>query len=56
MIAHWGTALKVGFTGRTRGLYWWDPVAWWARREVERAEERSCDAWVLWSLPTAAGA
>ena len=27
------------------GLYWWDPVAWWARREVERAEERCCDAW-----------
>jgi membrane fusion protein, multidrug efflux system len=38
------------------GLYWWDPVAWWARREVERAEERCCDAWVLWALPTAAGA
>src|SRR5262249_48329012 len=27
-----------------------------ARREVERAEERCCDAWVLWALPTAAGA
>ncbi len=38
------------------GLYWWDPVAWWARREVERAEERCCDALVLWALPTAAGA
>ena len=38
------------------GLYWWDPVAWWARREVERAEERCCDAWVLWALPNAAGA
>jgi RND family efflux transporter MFP subunit len=38
------------------GLYWWDPVAWWARREVERAEERCCDAWVLWALPTSAGA
>jgi RND family efflux transporter MFP subunit len=38
------------------GLYWWDPVAWWARREVERAEERCCDAWVLWALPGAAGA
>jgi RND family efflux transporter MFP subunit len=37
-------------------LYWWDPVAWWARREVERAEERCCDAWVLWALPAAAGA
>ncbi len=31
------------------GLYWWDPVAWWVRREVERAEERCCDAWVLWA-------
>jgi RND family efflux transporter MFP subunit len=38
------------------GLYWWDPVAWWARREVERAEERCCDAWVLWALPSAGGA
>jgi RND family efflux transporter MFP subunit len=38
------------------GLYWWDPVAWWARREVELAEERCCDAWVLWALPKAAGA
>ncbi len=38
------------------GLYWWDPVAWWARREVERAEERCCDALVLWALPAAAGA
>ena len=38
------------------GLYWWDPVAWWAHREVERAEERCCDAWVLWALPAAAEA
>jgi RND family efflux transporter MFP subunit len=38
------------------GLYWWNPVAWWARREVERAEERCCDAWVLWALPAAAEA
>jgi RND family efflux transporter MFP subunit len=38
------------------GLYWWDPIAWWARREVEQAEERCCDAWVLWALPAAAAA
>ena len=37
------------------GLYWWDPVAWWARRQIEKAEESSCDAWVLWSQPEAAG-
>jgi bla regulator protein BlaR1 len=38
------------------GLYWWHPVAWWARREVGRAEEECCDAWVVWALPAAAGA
>jgi RND family efflux transporter MFP subunit len=38
------------------GLYWWDPIAWWARREVGRAEEHCCDAWVLWAMPAAAGA
>jgi RND family efflux transporter MFP subunit len=36
------------------GLYWWDPVAWWARREIGRAEELCCDAWVLRALPAAA--
>ena len=24
--------------------FWWNPVAWWARREVRAAEEASCDA------------
>ena len=24
--------------------FWWNPVAWWARREVGAAEEASCDA------------
>ena len=33
------------------GLYWWDPIAWWARREVERSEELCCDAWVTWRVP-----
>jgi RND family efflux transporter MFP subunit len=36
------------------GLYWWYPGAWWARRQLERAEEDCCDAWVVWALPTAA--
>ena len=27
------------------GLYWWYPGAWWARRQLERAEEECCDAW-----------
>jgi beta-lactamase regulating signal transducer with metallopeptidase domain/predicted hydrocarbon binding protein len=33
------------------GLYWWYPAAWWARRELHRAEERCCDAGVVSSLP-----
>jgi len=24
--------------------FWWNPVAWWARRELRSAEEASCDA------------
>ena len=25
-------------------LFWWNPIAWWARRELRAAEEASCDA------------
>lgn len=32
-------------------LYWWLPVVWWARRELRKAEEECCDAWVVWALP-----
>lgn len=34
-----------------RTLYWWNPVAWWALRELHKAEEQCCDAWVLWAFP-----
>ena len=27
--------------------YWWHPVVWWARREIEMAEEQCCDGWVV---------
>ena len=37
-------------------LFWWHPVAWWARRELQQAEEQCCDAWVVWALPKAAKA
>jgi beta-lactamase regulating signal transducer with metallopeptidase domain len=37
-------------------LYWWLPVAWWARRELQEAEEECCDAWVVWALPGSARA
>ena len=32
-------------------LFWWHPVTWWARRAMRKAEEKSCDAWVLHALP-----
>lgn len=34
-----------------QAIYWWHPVAWWACREMRRAEESCCDAWVLWKFP-----
>jgi beta-lactamase regulating signal transducer with metallopeptidase domain len=27
--------------------FWWNPVVWWARRSLRRAEEISCDALVI---------
>jgi hypothetical protein len=47
---HWVRWLEVLVVG----LYWWHPVAWIARRQLKRAEEECCDAWVLWVLPEAA--
>ena len=32
-------------------LYWWNPVVWWARRELRGAEEACCDAWVQREFP-----
>ncbi len=46
---HWVRWLELA----ALGLYWWHPVAWWARRELREAEEQCCDAWVLWALPEA---
>ncbi len=33
------------------GLFWWHPVVWWARRQIEEAEEECCDAWVISEFP-----
>jgi beta-lactamase regulating signal transducer with metallopeptidase domain len=33
------------------GLYWWHPVAWWARHELQQAGEQCCDAWVVHTFP-----
>ncbi|MBW3596042.1 MAG: M48 family metalloprotease [Planctomycetes bacterium] len=32
-------------------LFWWNPVVWYARRELHAAEEDCCDALVVCSLP-----
>jgi beta-lactamase regulating signal transducer with metallopeptidase domain len=44
---HWVRRLELVVLG----LYWWHPVAWWARRRLQEAEEECCDAWVVWALP-----
>ncbi len=36
------------------GLLWWNPLVWWARGGLRKAEEDSCDAWVLWAHPSSA--
>jgi bla regulator protein BlaR1 len=47
---HWVRRLELV----ALGLYWWCPLVWWARRNMQEAEEECCDAWVLWILPGAA--
>jgi beta-lactamase regulating signal transducer with metallopeptidase domain len=47
---HWVRRLELVVLG----LYWWLPAVWWARRALEAAEERCCDAWVVWARPAAA--
>ena len=49
---HWVRFVELAATA----LFWWYPVAWWARRALRRAEERCCDEWVLRVLPSSAGA
>jgi WD40 repeat protein/beta-lactamase regulating signal transducer with metallopeptidase domain len=36
------------------GLFWWYPLAWWARSRLQIAEEQCCDAWVVETLPARA--
>lgn len=44
---HWVRAFELVVSG----LFWWHPVVWWARREIEIAEEECCDAWVIEQFP-----
>ncbi|WP_010586713.1 M56 family metallopeptidase [Schlesneria paludicola] len=43
---HWVRVAALMATG----FYWWHPVVWWARREIEAVEEECCDALVLKSV------
>ncbi|MGA2254577.1 MAG: DUF1559 domain-containing protein, partial [Thermoguttaceae bacterium] len=47
---HWFRWLEV----LVLGIYWWFPVAWWARRQLHHAAEQCCDAWVVWLFPNGA--
>ena len=46
---HWVRLLEVIVTG----LFWWHPVVWWARQQIEQSEEECCDAWVVGEFPNA---
>jgi beta-lactamase regulating signal transducer with metallopeptidase domain len=43
---HWIRPLELLIVA----LYWWHPVAWWARRHLRNVEEQACDAMVLQNL------
>ncbi|HZL90828.1 MAG TPA: M56 family metallopeptidase [Pirellulaceae bacterium] len=40
---HWIRALELVAVV----VYWWNPIVWLARRQIEAAEEECCDAWVV---------
>src|SRR5262249_14409977 len=47
---HWLRRLELFVVA----LYWWLPLAWWARRELRDAEEQCCDGAVVSRWPDAA--
>ena len=49
---HWVRLLEATATI----LFWWHPVVWWARREIQVAEEACCDSWVVSEMPEDRGA
>ena len=46
---HWVRLLELFVTG----LFWWHPVVWFARQQIEQSEEVCCDAWVVGQFPNA---
>jgi WD40 repeat protein/beta-lactamase regulating signal transducer with metallopeptidase domain len=51
---HWVRWLEVV----ALALYWWYPLTWWARVQLQTREEECCDAWAAQQVPprTYAGA
>lgn len=49
---HWVRWLELVATA----LFWWHPVAWLARWQIQKLEEQCCDASVVAALPDAARA
>ncbi len=43
---HWVRWFELGVVT----LWWWFPLAWWARHELRLAEEECCDSWAKWAL------
>jgi beta-lactamase regulating signal transducer with metallopeptidase domain len=52
-LAHYrsGDHLVRWFDTLVVSLYWWNPVAWWARGELHKCEEDRCDRYVVTSIP-----
>ena len=46
-LDHWVRLLELVVTG----LFWWHPVVWLARQQIELAEEQCCDACVVEQFP-----
>jgi beta-lactamase regulating signal transducer with metallopeptidase domain len=44
---HWVRWLELA----AQGLYWWYPLVWLARRQLQSHEEECCDAWVVGEVP-----
>ena len=40
---HWVRVIELMVTG----FFWWHPIVWWSRREIEAVEEECCDALVV---------
>ncbi|MFM9962151.1 MAG: M56 family metallopeptidase [Planctomycetaceae bacterium] len=45
---HWVRLLELIATG----LFWWHPVVWWAKQQIEASEEECCDSWVVSQFPS----